>query len=102
MERKSEVDSALGKENVEMLMHELREGFIKDYEVKSIALAMKNGVHGVHEHKKNTENLEVIMKHMLDCWWSKVLCRKDIDGVQQLTQILQNNGQEALAEQVSK
>ena len=93
MERRRQVVSALGKENLELLLHEIEEGLIEDQQVKGIALAMENGVHGVYKQKKHVENqnLYVTMLHMLDRWWNKVLFDENVNGVQQLIQILQKN-----------
>ena len=66
MERRPQVDSAIGRENVEFLLHEIEEGGIKDHQVKGIALAMEHGVHGVYK-QRNMKRIGISMSLCYTC-----------------------------------
>ena len=46
MERRKDVDQALGKSSVDLILSEIKSGRIKDNQVKQMALAMNDRAHG--------------------------------------------------------
>jgi hypothetical protein len=102
MERREEVYKALHTENVKLILSEIDTGLIKENQVKQIALAMKNRVHGVFEEKRHIEkhSLHDTMLFMLDSWWESFLYRPDINGCECLVEILEELGLGHLAHQM--
>jgi hypothetical protein len=92
MERREEVQKALGKRSVELLSDEIKKGLLKETHVKQIALAMNHSVHGIYEEKRKTEkqSLHVTMLYMLDQWWYDYLYQPSVNGVERLIEILQD------------
>jgi hypothetical protein len=101
MERREQVNGALGINNVNFLLSEIDNGKIKEDEVKMMALNMKNGVHGVFmEMRGMKRDLKSTMLYMLDKWWTRFLYSKDVDGVEHLIRILKSAGLDHLAHEV--
>ena len=92
MERKEEVKKKLGEHTVRILIDEIKAGKIGKHHVKKIALQMhdKGQVHGVFEHKKQSENLDDLMRYMLDEWYNIELFKSEINGFLKLINILED------------
>ena len=56
MERRKDVDQALGKSSVDLILSEIKSGRIKDNQVKQMALAMNDGAHGVFVKSKGEKD----------------------------------------------
>ena len=104
MERRKEVSLALGKKSFKLLLNEIKEGHLKETQVKQIALAMNHGVHGVYKEKRNIEkeSLDVTMLYMLDRWWQDYLYQPSANGVEQLIEILEDIDQKHLAHKIKE
>jgi len=73
MEKKDAVEKLIGKETLELLLKEIKDGLLSKIEVKKIALEMKGGVHGKYKDLLTQLNgneiaLADVMGYMLDVW----------------------------------
>merc|ERR1712133_168743 len=105
MERRKEVESALKKENVDILVQETKNGKINIDQLKMIAIEMGGAVHGVFTSKlrANIEPLYILL-HMLDSWYNEELYDTEFDGVSRLIEILkdENVGLKAAAHRIQQ
>ena len=91
-----EVESALLKENVALLVRESDNGKIEPHQMKMMATKMGGPVHGVFVAMRG-ENISYTLRCMLDKWYNEELYDPGVDGVARLIQILQDVGLKALA-----
>ena len=102
MEHRERINQILGKNNVDFILSECKNGKIADSELQQIALNMK--VYGVYKEKrvseKQTQDYTLLM--MLECWWKECLYRPGIDGVEQLIKILEDSNLNYLVEEMKE
>jgi len=101
MECREEVESALLKENVEILVKEASHGKIRTDQMKRMALGMGGEVHGVFVAKKG-EDLSCTLRWMLDKWYNEELYEPEVDGISKLIQILKDVGLKPLAHKMKQ
>merc|ERR1712179_92510 len=102
MERRKEVESALLKENVDMLVIEASHGKIGPDLMKRMALEMGGEVHGVFMEKKGEEDKSYILRCMLDKWYNEELFDPNVNGISKLIKILNDVGLKALAHKMKQ
>ena len=96
-----EVESALLKENVALLVRESDNGKIEPHQMKMMATKMGGPVHGVFVAMRG-ENISYTLRCMLDKWYNEELYDPGVDGVAKLIQILQEVGLKALAHKMKQ
>ena len=90
MEYRKEVNKELRKENVDLLIENTKHAKIKMQHMKDIAILMNFEVNGVYEQMKSECSPDSLMRHMLDKWYTVILHKTDVDGVQELIKILRD------------
>ena len=92
MERKREVSAKLGPDNVSTLLAEVEAGRVTEVEMKQLALAMHDKVHGEFVYQKDKMKPPDLMKILLDKWFAVELYKQEVDGVKQLEEVLRECG----------
>jgi len=102
MEWREEVESALLKENVDILVKEARQGRIEKHMLKDMALQMGGLVHGVFVANKEREDISYILRCMLDKWYNEELCGPEVNGISKLIEILKDLGLNGMAKKMKQ
>ena len=92
MEHSLRVSRELGENNINILLEEFRAGKINIHQIKTVALEMGGGAHGVYEKNKDRTDLQLadLMKLILDQWYKDILHKPDFDGYEKMLRILNN------------
>ena len=88
MEFVKDVNEVLGKENVDNLLKEIRNGRIKKSHIKDIALLMD--VYRTFVKHTENDSLDNIVRLMLDEWYKKYLFEHNDNGLADLKTILKD------------
>ena len=72
MEKRKEVDTALGKDNVDEFLSEIEKGHLKNHELRTIASKIGGKSYGTYVAKQS-ESLSDCAKYMLDTWYIESL-----------------------------
>ena len=87
-ERRKEVKEEIGEGNYRLVIDEIRNGRLLKQKVMKIGLAMDSQVNGVFQAKHLELDLADVMCSMMDKWWEVKLFREDVDGEDELYEIL--------------
>ena len=102
MEHRERINQILGKNNVDFILSECKNGKIAESELQQIALNMK--VHGVYKEKrvsdKQTQYDTLLM--MLDRWWKDCLYDPAINGLEELIKILEDSNLKYLVQEMTE
>ena len=90
MELGNEVKNSIGPKNVALLLDQIRNGLIKEQQIKDISLKM--GVHGTFVQKRcECNELVYVMRYILDAWYRHALYKDEGSGYFRLVRILNDN-----------
>ena len=81
----------IGTKNVDLFIKYIRNGLVKEDELKMIALKMDMKVHGVYEEIVKKKCPEDVIHSMLDCWYKTHLHKPDVDGWKALQSVLEDD-----------
>ena len=88
MYKDKDVLDKIGSENLKTVRLAIINGQVQEYNIRTIAKKMGGSVLGIFTAKIKSEPLIDVFNFMLDTWYEEVLCRPGVDGVQLITDIL--------------